>query len=154
MAGYKTITINHLNQYWLPISDIREYCGVHFIAISVCTQTTILWKEFEITATTARDQYVNVRVRQQRIYNLLLGKANTPVSIEKVITGVVDGCKYRTLPLNGTQVSFSTLRSSTNAVATANAPYTNDRVPPIWKNHDDVIKWTHFPRYWPFVRGT
>ena len=19
--------------------------------------------------------------------------------------------------------------------------------------HDDVIKWTHFPRYWPFVRG-
>ena len=22
-----------------------------------------------------------------------------------------------------------------------------------WKKHDDVIKWTHFPRYWPFVRG-
>ena len=20
-------------------------------------------------------------------------------------------------------------------------------------NHDDVIKWNHFPRYWPFVRG-
>ena len=20
-------------------------------------------------------------------------------------------------------------------------------------NHDDVIKWKHFPRYWPFVRG-
>ena len=20
--------------------------------------------------------------------------------------------------------------------------------------HDDVIKWEHFPRYWPFVRGT
>ena len=20
-------------------------------------------------------------------------------------------------------------------------------------NHDDVIKWRHFPRYWPFVRG-
>ena len=20
--------------------------------------------------------------------------------------------------------------------------------------HDDVIKWKHFPRYWPFVRGT
>ena len=19
--------------------------------------------------------------------------------------------------------------------------------------HDDVIKWKHFPRYWPFVRG-
>ena len=28
----------------------------------------------------------------------------------------------------------------------------------IWKyrlyiKHDDVIKWKHFPRYWPFVRG-
>ena len=25
-----------------------------------------------------------------------------------------------------------------------------------WRNfciHDDVIKWKHFPRYWPFVRG-
>ena len=24
-----------------------------------------------------------------------------------------------------------------------------------WNNcfHDDVIKWKHFPRYWPFVRG-
>ena len=25
--------------------------------------------------------------------------------------------------------------------------------PPIITNHDDVIKWKHFPRYWPFVRG-
>ena len=22
-----------------------------------------------------------------------------------------------------------------------------------WAFHDDVIKWKHFPRYWPFVRG-
>ena len=22
-----------------------------------------------------------------------------------------------------------------------------------WDCHDDVIKWKHFPRYWPFVRG-
>ena len=22
-----------------------------------------------------------------------------------------------------------------------------------WVPHDDVIKWKHFPRYWPFVRG-
>ena len=26
--------------------------------------------------------------------------------------------------------------------------------PPIrFSKHDDVIKWKHFPRYWPFVRG-
>ena len=23
----------------------------------------------------------------------------------------------------------------------------------LWWSHDDVIKWKHFPRYWPFVRG-
>ena len=23
----------------------------------------------------------------------------------------------------------------------------------IWLRHDDVIKWKHFPLYWPFVRG-
>ena len=22
-----------------------------------------------------------------------------------------------------------------------------------WQDHDDVIRWKHFPRYWPFVRG-
>ena len=25
---------------------------------------------------------------------------------------------------------------------------------PYAGNHDDVIKWKHFPRYWPFVRWT
>ena len=24
--------------------------------------------------------------------------------------------------------------------------------PEEWRTHDDVIKWKHFPRYWPFVR--
>ena len=24
-------------------------------------------------------------------------------------------------------------------------------LPPVSFNHDDVIKWKHFPRYWPFV---
>ena len=23
----------------------------------------------------------------------------------------------------------------------------------LYLSHDDVIKWKHFPRYWPFVRG-
>ena len=25
--------------------------------------------------------------------------------------------------------------------------------PQVYFTHDDVIKWKHFPRYWPFVRG-
>ena len=24
---------------------------------------------------------------------------------------------------------------------------------PVTRKHDDVIKWKHFPRHWPFVRG-
>ena len=27
------------------------------------------------------------------------------------------------------------------------------QVYPQYYHHDDVIKWKHFPRYWPFVRG-
>ena len=25
---------------------------------------------------------------------------------------------------------------------------------PLANLHDDVIEWEHFPRYWPFMRGT
>ena len=32
-----------------------------------------------------------------------------------------------------------------------------DQQPPWWRgpvgSHDDAIKWKHFPRYWPFLRG-
>ena len=31
--------------------------------------------------------------------------------------------------------------------------YQNNWVCPLDYRHDDVIKWNHFPRYWPFVRG-
>ena len=31
-------------------------------------------------------------------------------------------------------------------------PYTG-KTASLYRNHDDVIKWKHFLRYWPFVRG-
>ena len=31
--------------------------------------------------------------------------------------------------------------------------HVSKRGPVGWPCHDDVIKWKHFPRYWPFVRG-
>ena len=34
--------------------------------------------------------------------------------------------------------------------------HSNERISSLsWQHnhHDDVIKWKHFPRYWPFVRG-
>ena len=34
-----------------------------------------------------------------------------------------------------------------------NWPGTNGFPPQLTSNHDDVIKWKYFPRYWTFVRG-
>ena len=34
-----------------------------------------------------------------------------------------------------------------------NNPYALESRLVVIPNHDDVIKWKHFPRYWPFVRG-
>ena len=46
---------------------------------------------------------------------------------------------------------LSTLCSDLNLLTKAN---TSKGGILIWLyNHDDVIKWKHFPRYWPFVRG-
>ena len=46
------------------------------------------------------------------------------------------------------------LSSSAPVINERNSHWVN-RVWSFWKNtrHDDVIKWKHFPRYWPFVRG-
>ena len=39
----------------------------------------------------------------------------------------------------------------------AKPPYQSSEILPttcmVFTLHDDVIKWKHFPRYWPFVRG-
>ena len=33
------------------------------------------------------------------------------------------------------------------------AIWSHHDIEPLSTDHYDVIKWTHFPRYWPFVRG-
>ena len=40
-----------------------------------------------------------------------------------------------------------------NYIAGKNAFRFPDCVTLYFIHHDDVIKWTHFPRYWPFMRG-
>ena len=42
------------------------------------------------------------------------------------------------------------ITSSHSGGITPNSMWSNDA---MWRHHDDVIKWKHFPRYWPFVRG-
>ena len=40
------------------------------------------------------------------------------------------------------------------SIINPSSPYMNLAIiTPIEVLHDDVIKWKHFPRYWPFVRG-
>ena len=49
---------------------------------------------------------------------------------------------------------YSAAKSATDHTTLDTASIKN--VLPTWKRqpfHDDVIKWKHFPRYWPFVRG-
>ena len=40
-----------------------------------------------------------------------------------------------------------------DALKTDNMTKTKQRITYTMCIHDDVIKWKHFPRYWPFVRG-
>ena len=43
------------------------------------------------------------------------------------------------------------LRSS--VCTESGGPFSLTEVLYFWHAHDDVIKWKHFPRHWPFVRG-
>ena len=51
------------------------------------------------------------------------------------------GVKLMTTEMNFNYIIFEFMMTSYALVALFNPP------------HDDVIKWKHFPRYWPFVRG-
>ena len=54
-----------------------------------------------------------------------------------------------------TFIKLTWLRSEAQNLGKAFASFANsgriDRT--AARSHDDVIKWKHFPRYWPFVRG-
>ena len=54
-----------------------------------------------------------------------------------------------------TAIYWNTLMNDTNITVTIVSVVfgAQSRHDNILENHDDVIKWKHFPRYWPFVRG-
>ena len=49
--------------------------------------------------------------------------------------------------------SWSTLVKVMTCYPTAPSHYVDMFSAMSGKVHDDIIKWKHFPRYWPFVRG-
>ena len=49
-------------------------------------------------------------------------------------------------------ISWTRLSKNSNSEQVTNH-YLNIAILNLFLAHDDVIKWTHFPRYWPFVRG-
>ena len=60
------------------------------------------------------------------------------------------GVSARMYPVTQLRVHSKPALSSTNSVL--HIAYTNAWAA-MMAFHDDVIKWKHFPRYWPFVRG-
>ena len=43
--------------------------------------------------------------------------------------------------------------TDTNTLVVTSCTRLSEKQIPVRSEHDDVIKWKHFPRYWPFVRG-
>ena len=61
-------------------------------------------------------------------------------------------------PLNKNVQNYAYTSSIWRAFVTIRKPYISFHVDlqgtlDTQTSHDDVIKWKHFPRYWPFVRG-
>ena len=75
------------------------------------------------------------------------------------------GCNYLSIPCvnserpNDAHMRRSSIIGSDNGLSPARRQaiiWTNDGIlliVPLGTIHDDVIKWKHFPRDWPFVRG-
>ena len=49
--------------------------------------------------------------------------------------------------------TFQRHRNNDPKVCCPTREYNVDSITTSTQYHDDVIKWKHFPRYWPFVRG-
>ena len=54
-----------------------------------------------------------------------------------------DKCSWWTPSVTCSDITLSTHRSRMTHICASK----------VDRHHDDVIKWKHFPRYWPFVRG-
>ena len=56
--------------------------------------------------------------------------------------------------INAQQLNHNPLQPQITPIyISISKPLTNLRLCLILTDHDDVIKWKHFPRYWPFVGG-
>ena len=63
------------------------------------------------------------------------------------IDGLLQNCSiFRRKPFSEKQFGSNVLIGAENSIYSIFSANSQ-------KIHDDVIKWKHFPRYWPFVRG-
>ena len=89
------------------------------------------WRHNDIMLWESKWEFKSVGQYYWRYLNL----ANVQNSCFQVETWRWEMC------IRHTQWKFGTIDIATDQTSTE------------WHNHDDVIKWKHFPRYWPFVRG-
>ena len=84
-------------------------------------------------------------------YVIILHYRSSPNDYISLTTQVVTGCPHLIIPnlvkLNTFSFQWTMREDVTDVTPSLTGP---DLVQPL---HDDVIKWKHFPRYWPFVRG-
>ena len=60
---------------------------------------------------------------------------------------------FRGVKISPIFLSFKVVLISVHGTVSEPQAIGNIYLPPVISKHDDVIKWKHFPRYWPFVRG-
>ena len=73
--------------------------------------------------------------------------------ITMLLTAIIPDIPRAIQPINNWE-SFHQRYLYLKCVQTANISYETAQKGQLkCQYHDDVIKWNHFPRYWPFVRG-
>ena len=80
------------------------------------------------------------------------GKHREPVGFF-IVDKLVTPCSFHCMICNE-QMSHARCNSATDDISVTHLWHKHTRIAFHWCiTRDDVIKWKHFPRYWPFVRG-
>ena len=150
----RTRHINHVQCH-------GHYC-YHWPISTYCLSAKISISEFQMICLFCA---LSVRVCGLQFHSVMLKISNGLKEFECVWSVL----KSVMLSLKFELVSFAGEFSGVESILTGNMVsiscvflLSNDFIFECWQsvdveypnmNHDDVIKWEHFPRYWPFVRG-
>ena len=128
-TGLKAFQAHHLRSYSFTFSSTCKYALFSIMVVRI----PILWMPINMTS-----NWFNFHSLMAACFTISIQYFALCFSLYSV------ACNYFCLFRLDTDLHAVALRSSTSMVP-------GDHV--VDECHDDVIKWKHFPRYWPFVRG-